>query len=139
MSRLETSSLFQLTTMRFRLFLREPEAIFWTFVFPILLAIGLGIAFRNRPADVLQVGATTTQLTQALTPDKGLTAATMDEAEGTHELATERFCCSQFNGPTALRTNSTTPFPMPARRACSRTARFKPRRVGGRRCGQRIS
>jgi ABC-type multidrug transport system permease subunit len=74
--------------MRFRLFLREPEAIFWTFVFPILMAIGLGIAFRNRPADVLQVGATTTQLAQALTADKGLTAATMDEAEGTRELAT---------------------------------------------------
>ena len=99
MSRLETSSLFQLTTMRFRLFLREPEAIFWTFVFPILLAIGLGIAFRNRPADVLQVGATTTQLTQALTPDKGLTAATMDEAEGTHELATGKILLLAIQRP----------------------------------------
>ena len=87
MSRLETSSLFQLTAMRFRLFLREPEAIFWTFIFPILLAAGLGIAFRNRPADVLQVGATTTQLTQALARDKGLTATTLDEATGTRELA----------------------------------------------------
>ncbi len=88
MNKLETSSLFQLTSMRFRLFLREPEAIFWTFIFPILLAVGLGIAFRNRPADVLQVGATTAQLTQALAADKGLTAATMDEAAGTHALAT---------------------------------------------------
>ncbi len=34
---------------------REPEAIFWIFVFPILLAIGLGIAFRNKPADVSRV------------------------------------------------------------------------------------
>jgi ABC-2 type transport system permease protein len=88
MSKLEFSSLYQLTMVRFRLFLREPEAIFWIFFFPILLAMGLGIAFRNRPADVLQVGATTAQLTQALAADKGLTAATMDEAEGTHELAT---------------------------------------------------
>ncbi len=88
MSRFETSSLFQLTAMRIRLFLREPEAIFWTFVFPILLAVGLGIAFRNRPADVLPVGATTTQLTQALAADKGLTAATMNEASGTQALAT---------------------------------------------------
>src|ERR1700690_2345502 len=31
---------------------REPEVIFWVFIFPILLALGLGIAFRNRPADV---------------------------------------------------------------------------------------
>jgi ABC-type multidrug transport system permease subunit len=88
MNRLDKSSLFQLTSTRFRLYLREPEAIFWTFVFPILLAVGLGIAFRNRPADVLPVGATTAQLTQALAADKGLTATTMDEAAGTHALAT---------------------------------------------------
>jgi ABC-type multidrug transport system permease subunit len=37
---------------------------------------------------VLQVGATTVQLTHALAADKGLTAATMNETEGTHELAT---------------------------------------------------
>jgi ABC-2 type transport system permease protein len=88
MSSLETNSLYQLTVTRFRLFLREPEAIFWIFVFPILLAVGLGIAFRNRPADVLQVGATTPQLTQALNADKGLTAKTMDEPAGTRALAT---------------------------------------------------
>src|SRR5216684_1672464 len=34
---------------------REPEVIFWVFGFPILLALGLGIAFRNRPADVMPV------------------------------------------------------------------------------------
>ena len=87
MSRLDQSSLYQLTLTRFRLFLREPEAIFWVFVFPILLAVGLGIAFRNRPADVLPVGATTPQLTQALAADHGLRASTMDETTGTHELA----------------------------------------------------
>jgi len=88
MNKLEQSSLYQLTMVRFRLFLREPEAIFWIFVFPILLAVGLGIAFRNRPADVFQVGATTAQLTQALAADKGLTAATMNQADGTRALAT---------------------------------------------------
>ena len=30
---------------------REPEVVFWVFVFPILLALGLGIAFRNKPGD----------------------------------------------------------------------------------------
>ncbi|MEA2542501.1 MAG: type transport system permease protein, partial [Acidobacteriaceae bacterium] len=88
MSKLELSSLYQLTMVRFRLFIREPEAIFWIFVFPILLAAGLGIAFRNRPADVFQVGATTAQLTHALATDKGLTTTTMNEAEGTRALAT---------------------------------------------------
>jgi len=83
----EYSSLFQLTVTRMKLTLREPEAIFWIFGFPILLAIGLGIAFRNRPADVLPVGATTEQLTQALAADKGLKATEMDESAGTHALA----------------------------------------------------
>ena len=48
-------SLAQLTLVRFREFMREPEAVFWVFIFPVLLAIGLGIAFRNKPADVLTV------------------------------------------------------------------------------------
>ena len=34
---------------------REPEVIFWVFVFPLLLAFGLGIAFRDKPADVTTV------------------------------------------------------------------------------------
>ena len=34
---------------------REPEVIFWVFVFPLLLALGLGIAFRNKPADVTSI------------------------------------------------------------------------------------
>jgi ABC-type multidrug transport system permease subunit len=72
---------------RFRLLSREPEAIFWIFIFPILLAAGLGIAFRNRPADVLPVAATTPQLTQALAADKALNATTMDQSIGTHALA----------------------------------------------------
>ena len=34
---------------------REPEVIFWVFVFPLLLALGLGIAFRNKPGDAVPV------------------------------------------------------------------------------------
>src|SRR5579863_1503907 len=34
---------------------REPEIIFWVFGFPLLLALGLGIAFRNKPADVTSI------------------------------------------------------------------------------------
>lgn len=34
---------------------REPEVVFWVFVFPLLLAIGLGIAFRNKPAGATPV------------------------------------------------------------------------------------
>ena len=55
--------LFQLTLVRFREFLREPEALFWVFGFPLLLAAGLGLAFRNTPAEVLTVGVVGTDLT----------------------------------------------------------------------------
>src|SRR6185503_20917754 len=43
--------LVQLTLVRYREFIREPEAVFWVFVFPLLLAAGLGIAFRSQPAE----------------------------------------------------------------------------------------
>jgi ABC-2 type transport system permease protein len=49
-------SLRQLVLTRFREFMREPEAVFWSLAFPILLTVGLGIAFRNRPAEVVHVG-----------------------------------------------------------------------------------
>ena len=41
----------ELTLCRFREFAREPEVVFWVFGFPILLAAGLGIAFRDRPPE----------------------------------------------------------------------------------------
>lgn len=47
--------LVQLTLVRFREFWREPDAVFWTFIFPILLAAGLGFAFRYRPPEALPV------------------------------------------------------------------------------------
>jgi ABC-type multidrug transport system permease subunit len=50
-----TPAIIQLTLARFREFYREPEAVFWVFVFPILLAAGLGIAFRNRPAEASHI------------------------------------------------------------------------------------
>ncbi len=45
---MQIASLKQLTLARFREFIREPEAVFWTFVFPLLLAGGLAIAFRDK-------------------------------------------------------------------------------------------
>ncbi len=34
---------------------REPEVVFWVFVFPLLLALGLGIAFRNKPSNAASI------------------------------------------------------------------------------------
>ncbi len=50
------AALKELILLRVRSFLREPEALFWTFGFPILMAIGLGLAFRDRPAEPSLVG-----------------------------------------------------------------------------------
>jgi hypothetical protein len=43
--------LVQLTLARAREFYREPEAVFWVFGFPVVLAFALGIAFRNHGPD----------------------------------------------------------------------------------------
>ncbi|HEX5819703.1 MAG TPA: ABC transporter permease [Gemmatimonadales bacterium] len=51
-----SGSLVQLTLTRLREVIREPEAVFWTFVFPLLLAAGLAVAFRARPPEVRVVG-----------------------------------------------------------------------------------
>src|SRR5438270_12436085 len=45
----------QLILARLREFYREPEVLFWVYGFPLLLAIGLGIAFANRTPDKTQV------------------------------------------------------------------------------------
>src|SRR5215471_6029970 len=47
--------LWQLTLMRWRMFVREPAAVFWTYGFPVVLALALGIAFRNRPPEPVEV------------------------------------------------------------------------------------
>ena len=52
----DRSQLWQLTMARTREFLREPEAVFWTFFFPVLMALALGIAFRDREPGPIPVG-----------------------------------------------------------------------------------
>ena len=47
--------LLELTLARIREFVREPEAVFWVFVFPVLLAVALGIAFRETGPATVQV------------------------------------------------------------------------------------
>lgn len=45
----------ELVLARIREFVREPEAVFWVFVFPVLLALALGIAFRSQPVHKFKV------------------------------------------------------------------------------------
>ncbi len=49
------SGYWHLLVSRMKEMKREPEVVFWVFGFPLLLALGLGIAFRNKPADVSSI------------------------------------------------------------------------------------
>ncbi|MDP9201917.1 MAG: ABC transporter permease, partial [Gemmatimonadota bacterium] len=83
----------QLTLVRFREFIREPEAVFWTFIFPILLAAGLGIAFRQRGPDKVQIGvvgnaAGVAAVVDALRKDSTLVVETYDDSAAAQALRT---------------------------------------------------
>jgi ABC-type polysaccharide/polyol phosphate export permease len=71
------ASLRQLTLARFREFTREPEAVFWTFVFPLLLAGGLAIAFRDKAPEqsIVAVVMPASPDSAALRVDAALAAA----------------------------------------------------------------
>ena len=71
--------LYQLTLVRFREFAREPEAVFWAVFFPILLTVGLGLAFRDRPDPVLKIAATPA-VAATLRTEPGLDVRELDES-----------------------------------------------------------
>jgi ABC-2 type transport system permease protein len=49
-------ALIELTSARLKEFIRETEAVFWVFGFPLLLTLGLGFAFREKPPDRIPIG-----------------------------------------------------------------------------------
>lgn len=75
MSRRPLPPLFELTRARVLEFVREPEALFWVFVFPILMALALGIAFRSRGTDPVIAGVLGG-------PDAAAVAQTLQRAGG---------------------------------------------------------
>jgi ABC-type multidrug transport system permease subunit len=81
----------QLTLSQLRGFYREPEAVFWVFGFPVLLAFALGIAFRNRGPEPLQVGvaagAGDSAVIASLAASPRLAVQHIGPAEGRRRLA----------------------------------------------------
>ncbi len=57
---------YRLLEARMKELAREPEVIFWVFVFPLLLAFGLGVAFRNKPEDKIAVAVVNNAQAQRL-------------------------------------------------------------------------
>src|SRR5262245_60670597 len=80
----------QLFLARLREFMREPEVVFWVFGFPILLAIGLGIAFRNKPPDKVVVGVVdgegAAEVAAALPESKGFQVTRVPAAQAPDRL-----------------------------------------------------
>jgi ABC-2 type transport system permease protein len=102
----------QLTLARMREFYREPEAIFWVFGFPIVLAFALGIAFRNRGPGELRVavvrGPGDSALAGALRGAPGLAVTVLDSGEARAELRTGRVALGVAPGePIVYRYDST--------------------------------
>lgn len=83
-------ALIELTSARLKEFLRETEAIFWVFGFPLLLTLGLGFAFREKPPDRIPVGVVSGPAAaarmQALNASPALQPRIYSDKEGREEL-----------------------------------------------------
>lgn len=85
--------LIELTLARVREFVREPEALFWVFIFPVLLAFALGIAFRNTAPEksriaVADEGGNSAELVAALSRSAEVDAVLLSPEEAAKALRT---------------------------------------------------
>lgn len=91
---IEHNPLYQLTMTRLREFLREPEAVFWVFIFPAILAVALGLAFRNQPTEVVQIfvtdGEGAEELATSLDASQDLAASVVSVDDARQALRTGR-------------------------------------------------
>jgi ABC-type polysaccharide/polyol phosphate export permease len=91
--------LVQLTLVRIREFVREPEAIFWAFFFPILLTAGLGIAFRASPTETVAVVTSDGAIAEALRRDPQLSVRQLDEDSAAAALRVGQAALFAARGP----------------------------------------
>lgn len=131
------SQLLELTLVRLREFIREPEAVFWTFVFPLLLAAGLGIAFRNRPPETARIGILESpaleQAAAAIDTAAGLTAVPLaDDSAAALALRTGKVAlviAPNDNGGVEYRFDPSRPDARAARLLADRTVQSAAGRV----------
>jgi ABC-type multidrug transport system permease subunit len=97
------SPLVELAIARWRGFYREPSAVFWTFGFPLLLSLALGIAFRNRPPEPVWVaveqGGGAERLRSALSGQKDVHVELLEPAAARGELRTGKVALVVVPGP----------------------------------------
>jgi len=82
--------LVELTLTRIREFLREREAVFWVFIFPVLMTFALGIAFRNTAPDktpvAVEAGVRASETASLLARSSDITATVMSPDQATQAL-----------------------------------------------------
>jgi ABC-type multidrug transport system permease subunit len=138
----DRSALIQLTLVKLREYLREPEALFWVFAFPVLLTLGLGIAFRSGGEAPARVGlvmidapSNRRALLEALTRDRRLAIREIREADAGAALRDGEIALAVFPGdPPTYRYDPTRPESAAARylvdeilqRAAGRQDAFSP-------------
>ena len=102
--------LVELTISRAKEFVREPEALFWVFFFPVLLAVALGLAFREKGPDKIPVGivaaseadAVASRLAKALASSPVLLPRQYPAAAGREALRTGRISLLVEPGPPVM-------------------------------------
>ena len=98
--------LVELTVIRFKEFVREPEAIFWVFAFPMLLTMALGFAFREKAPDRIPVGIADGPYAKArlaaLAKSPVLQPRVYAEKEGREELRRGKISLLVEGGPLPL-------------------------------------
>jgi ABC transporter DrrB family efflux protein len=132
--------LVELTLARLREFLREPEALFWVFAFPVLLALALGLAFRGKAPEKIPVGVAegprAAATADALGSSPGLAARVYEAPAGREALRTGRISLLvEEDGGLVYRFDPTRPDARAARlevddalqRAAGRADPFRPR------------
>lgn len=140
----------ELVKMRLREFLREPGILFWVFFFPVLMAFGLGVAFRSKPPERPRVAIVTNDaksLNRELLANPRIAAEIKDEASARRDLArgktdvivklgepgpTYIYDATQEKGPTARLVVDDV-----LQRAAGRTDALKPREVTASEPGSR--
>lgn len=76
----------ELTSIRTKEFIRETEAVFWVFGFPIILALALGFAFRDKAPDKVPVAVLDETQLPALSKSPTLIPKVMNAADAQEAL-----------------------------------------------------
>ena len=96
--------LVQLSKVKLLEFVREPEAIFWVLIFPVLLSLALGIAFRSQSPGPLAIGVAdgpgAAEAASALQGDPALRPKVLAEPEARESLRTGKVALVVIPGET---------------------------------------